>query len=354
MNKQLIILDFDGILSPSMYYDDRGKKSLKQLGYGVRHYMDMLRWFGFRIVVISGDSTDSGRAMIKAMLANCGELELMFIDNSQKYVSLVQKFGNLSAAVYVGDDIHDAEIGRHVAAFYSIESAPSTLHPYALSMPTVGPHTFIEICDVMLTKHFKLAPQFYAQYAQPRYTFVNLFKYKFYDTIIFVGSDDDVDEDADPEAIWSWFMGNVDKETSQYIENNLIRPGRLNVQYATTSSQFVDDSSTTLIVPLPSISFSNAYESFIEKILLRQAEVLILSNKLSETTAKQWTAVSIYAYIKYMLPSSAGYSLIYQNASSTPINQSLLTLGAQDDPIFFVPAHSAFVITVTAKVVTSN
>lgn len=60
------------------------------------------------------------------------------------------------------------------------------------------------------------------------------------------------------------------------------------------------------------------------------------------------------AYIKYMLPSSAGYSLIYQNASSTPINQSLLTLGAQDDPIFFVPAHSAFVITVTAKVVTSN
>jgi 3-deoxy-D-manno-octulosonate 8-phosphate phosphatase KdsC-like HAD superfamily phosphatase len=263
--------------------------------------MDMLRWFGFRIVVISGDSTDSGRAMIKAMLSNCGELELMFIDNSQKYVSLVQKFGNLSAAVYVGDDIHDAEIGRHVAAFYSIESAPSTLHPYALSMPTVGPHTFIEICDVMLTKHFKLAPQFYAQYAQPRYTFVNLFKYKFYDTIIFVGSDDDVDEDADPEAIWLWFMSNVDNETRQYIENNLIRPGRLNVQYATTSSQFVDDSSTTLIVPLPSISFSNAYESFIEKILLRQAEVLILSNKLSETTAKQWTAVSIYAYIKYML-----------------------------------------------------
>lgn len=60
------------------------------------------------------------------------------------------------------------------------------------------------------------------------------------------------------------------------------------------------------------------------------------------------------AYIKYLLPSSAGYSLIYQNASSTPINQSLLMLGAQDDPIFFVPAHSVFTITVTAKVETSD
>lgn len=59
-------------------------------------------------------------------------------------------------------------------------------------------------------------------------------------------------------------------------------------------------------------------------------------------------------YVKYLLPAIPGYALSYQNASQTPINEALLTLGVQDDPIFFVAANSSFTITISAKVITDN
>ncbi len=59
------------------------------------------------------------------------------------------------------------------------------------------------------------------------------------------------------------------------------------------------------------------------------------------------------AYLKYVLPKTANYDVIYQNATLTPINNALLSLGAEHDPIFYLPADSDFSVTVTAKMKTN-
>lgn len=59
------------------------------------------------------------------------------------------------------------------------------------------------------------------------------------------------------------------------------------------------------------------------------------------------------AYLKYVLPKTANYDVIYQNATLTPINNALLSLGAEHDPVFYLPADSDFSVTVTAKMTTN-
>lgn len=42
------------------------------------------------------------------------------------------------------------------------------------------------------------------------------------------------------------------------------------------------------------------------------------------------------AYLKAVLPHAGAYDLAYQSASITPINNALLSLGAEHDPIFLI------------------
>ncbi len=59
------------------------------------------------------------------------------------------------------------------------------------------------------------------------------------------------------------------------------------------------------------------------------------------------------AYLMYLLPKTANYDLVYQNATLTPINNALLTLNAEHDPKFYLPENSNFSVTITAKMVTN-
>jgi hypothetical protein len=59
------------------------------------------------------------------------------------------------------------------------------------------------------------------------------------------------------------------------------------------------------------------------------------------------------AYLKYTLPKTAVYDIVYQNASLTPLNNALISLGAEHDPVFYIPANSNFSVTITAKVITN-
>jgi len=59
------------------------------------------------------------------------------------------------------------------------------------------------------------------------------------------------------------------------------------------------------------------------------------------------------AYLKYVLPTTVAYDIKYQNSSSTPVNNSLLSLGTEHDPVFFISANSNFSVTITAKVITT-
>ena len=59
------------------------------------------------------------------------------------------------------------------------------------------------------------------------------------------------------------------------------------------------------------------------------------------------------AYLKYVLPKTANHDLMYQNATLTPVNNAILSLGSEHDPIFYIPANSDFSVTITAKMTTS-
>jgi len=64
-------------------------------------------------------------------------------------------------------------------------------------------------------------------------------------------------------------------------------------------------------------------------------------------------------YLKYVLPTSAAYDIVFQNATqiptvlTTPINIASLGLWIEHDPIFLIPANSNFSVTITAKVLTN-
>ncbi|MEI6672246.1 MAG: hypothetical protein WCL02_02555 [bacterium] len=59
-------------------------------------------------------------------------------------------------------------------------------------------------------------------------------------------------------------------------------------------------------------------------------------------------------YLKYILPQTSIYNIAYQNATLTPINNALLGLGIEHDPIFLIPANTTFTVTITGKVITNN
>lgn len=58
------------------------------------------------------------------------------------------------------------------------------------------------------------------------------------------------------------------------------------------------------------------------------------------------------AYLKYVLPKTATYDVMYSTANLTPVN-SLFLWSLDHDPIFYVPANSNFSVTITAKVTTT-
>ena len=66
-----------------------------------------------------------------------------------------------------------------------------------------------------------------------------------------------------------------------------------------------------------------------------------------------WTNGTGDAYLKYILPTTATYNIMYQNATLTPINNALLSLGSEHDPLFLIPTNSNFSVTITAKITTT-
>jgi len=65
------------------------------------------------------------------------------------------------------------------------------------------------------------------------------------------------------------------------------------------------------------------------------------------------TATTGDMYLKYTLPKTAMYDIAYQNATLTPLNNALLGLGIEHDPVFYIPANSNFSVTITAKTITN-
>src|SRR5574344_733705 len=57
-------------------------------------------------------------------------------------------------------------------------------------------------------------------------------------------------------------------------------------------------------------------------------------------------------YLKYVLPQTATYTLTYQNANITPINDGFMSR-LNPDPIFAIPANSNSSVTITAKLMTT-
>lgn len=73
----------------------------------------------------------------------------------------------------------------------------------------------------------------------------------------------------------------------------------------------------------------------------------------SVTFTITWTNTTGDMYLKYVLPFTASYSLMYQSSNITPIN-NLYINPLSPDPIFAIAANSNFSVTITAKLVATN
>lgn len=107
-HRDTVVLDFDGIFADKMIYTESGKWA-KTFTWGIRHSIDLLVEHGFKVYIITGDSTKSGQAITKKFLHNVKITDIIFCKSTDKYKILKQRF-DLNKIYYSGDDVYDIEI----------------------------------------------------------------------------------------------------------------------------------------------------------------------------------------------------------------------------------------------------
>ena len=118
--KNKVILDFDGIFAANMMYSIEGKV-MKTFPWGVRHTIDLLNKHGFKVYIISGDSTPGGQGITRKFCENLNIEEIIFIKSHEKLNHLKDNF-NLDECIYAGDDIYDIEIFKEVYGITTSEA----------------------------------------------------------------------------------------------------------------------------------------------------------------------------------------------------------------------------------------
>lgn len=167
--RQVIALDFDGIISGFMTFgklqNGQIAKSAKQLQYCVRHAIDMLTWFDCDVYVITGDSSEYGRSLTSAMLANTKVKQIIFAENGKKLQVLHQKFGDLSNLIYCADDIHDILIAPQVGQFMTHKDAMFELKTIAayVSEQDCQHYVLLDIAMHIVKSVLKMRPEWFVQ-----------------------------------------------------------------------------------------------------------------------------------------------------------------------------------------------
>lgn len=151
MEKNKIILDFDGIFASDMMYTQEGK-AMKTFPWGIRHSVDLLVKNGFEIYIITGDSTEFGKNISKKFIHNLKINDIFFVKSHDKLKFLRKKF-NLDEVIYSGDDIYDIEIFKECYAISTKDTHTILkLHADYISKYSTRDYYFMDMAIHILSK----------------------------------------------------------------------------------------------------------------------------------------------------------------------------------------------------------
>ncbi|WNN12391.1 3-deoxy-D-manno-octulosonate 8-phosphate phosphatase [Chryseobacterium phage MA9V-2] len=160
---KVIYMDFDGIFSGTMAYN-KDEKFMKTAQFSARYAIEMLRFYGFEVNIITGDQSGSGFDITNKILERIPV-------NSVQYVSGHDKFMHMSAnhditkIFYVGDDLFDLGMaaGRRTPILMTTANAMWALKNMAHYTALSGSHDYsvFDIASAILMS-FEIDPIAYA------------------------------------------------------------------------------------------------------------------------------------------------------------------------------------------------
>jgi len=108
-----IYLDFDGVLSGTMMYN-QDEKCLKSAQYGARHSLEILSALGAEMHVITGDSSGTGRAITQKIISKMPITEYHTVSNDEKLGYIAEREEELNNVYYIADDIFDCVTAKYI------------------------------------------------------------------------------------------------------------------------------------------------------------------------------------------------------------------------------------------------
>lgn len=103
--EKIIYLDFDGVFGGIMLYNET-EKFAKSVQYSARYAIEMLRYYGFEVNVITGDSSGTGNLITNTILERVPVNNIYAVSGKDKY-KFIKERHDISKIFYAGDDLYD-------------------------------------------------------------------------------------------------------------------------------------------------------------------------------------------------------------------------------------------------------
>lgn len=157
---RLIAFDVDGILTDGgLYLSDSGEE-FKRFNSLDGHGLKMLRASGIELAIITGRQSQC----VSLRAANLG-IRHVHQGVENKLAAMQALLAELDlppqAAAFMGDDVVDLPVMRHVGAAFSVPSAPQLVRDYAhyVSRREAGYGAVREVCELIMAAQGTLEAQ---------------------------------------------------------------------------------------------------------------------------------------------------------------------------------------------------
>jgi 3-deoxy-D-manno-octulosonate 8-phosphate phosphatase (KDO 8-P phosphatase) len=157
---RLIAFDVDGVMTDGgLYYSDSGEE-FKRFNSLDGHGLKMLRASGVEIAIITGRTS----RCVEARAKNLG-ITHVFQGVEHKLETMVELLNKLKlprdAAAYMGDDVVDLTVMRHVGLAISVPESPLLVrkHSHYVTQRGGGHGAVREACELIMSAQGTLDPQ---------------------------------------------------------------------------------------------------------------------------------------------------------------------------------------------------
>lgn len=143
-----IFFDFDGIFSSTMVYNATTKIA-KSAQFSARYAIEMLRYYGFEVYVITGDQSGSGFDITNAILSRVPVTNVLYVPGHKKYSYLKYNY-DIDKIFYAGDDLYDMSMYEPI--FITTQNAFAGIKTIAdyITMSSSADYSVLEIANAIL------------------------------------------------------------------------------------------------------------------------------------------------------------------------------------------------------------